>query len=237
MGAPSTVSTSRLVSGSPSGSSSSRATPASFHSERTASGCSSPVRTVTITKAALVSTRCRTSAADVAVEQLRVVHAEHDRPAAGPLAQPVRHPAHHVERAAGDPVVGHQRRERAERDRGGAARRLHPCRVAAVGLGGRDGVAGEARLAHARGRADDDARGGPGPPERRDLLELAVAPDQRPFERLRRGGRAGRRDAGVFRGRPVTHRREPMARTRRDQRDGPRGSPVSPAPVRMLPSG
>ena len=197
MGAPSTVSTSRLVSGSPSGSSSSRATPASFHSERTASGSSSPVRTVTITKAALVSTRCRTSAADVPSSSC----------ASSTPSTIGRPPARSRSRSAIPRITSSVLP--ATRSSGISAANAPSGTAAALRVACTHAVWQPSALAAAtawRARLDLPTPAAaptttpgerPGPPERRDLLELAVATDQRPFERLRRGGRAGRRDAGA----------------------------------------
>jgi hypothetical protein len=63
-GPPSAASTRALTASSPSGSSSSRCEPASFHSETIASGHGSPERTVATVNAVPVSVRWSTSAAD-----------------------------------------------------------------------------------------------------------------------------------------------------------------------------
>ena len=125
------------------------------------------------------------------VEQLRVVDAQHDRSAARPLLQAVRHPPHDRQRAVGHPVVGDQRRERAERDGRGAAGRLHPGGVPPSALAAATAWRARLDLPTPAGGADEHARVRAGAPQLRDPRELVVPADQRPFERLRR---------------PVTHR-------------------------------
>ena len=152
------------------------------------------------------------------VEQLRVVDAEHDR-AGRPRARAARSAIRRMS-SSGLPrgtFVGSSAAN-------AASGTVAALRVACTHAGGRrPGVAAATAW---RARLDlptpaaapiDDARAGAGATQRRDARQLVVTADQRPLERLRCGGRAGGRDAGSVRSRPVTHRRHPMARARRDQ--------------------
>ena len=119
------------------------------------------------------------------VEQLPVVDAEHDRPAGRALLEGGPGAPHQLERAAAVAGAREQRGECAERHRRGALRRLHPRGMAARLAGGGHGVAGDAGLADA-GRGGDHDAGRAGRAQPGDALELRVAPDQRPFQRLGR---------------------------------------------------
>ena len=112
------------------------------------------------------------------VEQLGVVDAQDEPVAARELAERFDAAAHELEAVVGTDVGGHEARERAERDGRGAAGRLHPRRLRAIRGRGGQGLACEARLAHA-GAGEDHHAGGAIGAQPRDALELGLAPDQR----------------------------------------------------------
>ena len=119
------------------------------------------------------------------VEPLGVVEPEHEPAPAGALAQRLGAAAHQLERVVRAHVVRDQVREGAERDGGGAPRRLHPGDRRAGGLRLRERLAREARLADP-GVGDHDDAAHPGVGARRgDRLQLGVAADQRPGGRRR----------------------------------------------------
>ena len=91
------------------------------------------------------------------VEQLGVVDAQHDLAATGLGAQRVGAATHELERVVGAHVVGDEPGEGAERHRRGAAGGLRPDGEGAGALRGGVRLAREARLAHARPGAHDDA--------------------------------------------------------------------------------
>ena len=165
-GPSSAASTSASLPSRVSAPSSSSAQSSSFHSARTASGAASPVRTVASTVASPGRGELVHERRGAGVEPLRVVHAQQE---AAPGELPPR---------TGQPVrAREQRRERAERDRGGRARRPHPLDGAPVRGRPRDRLGREPRLARPGRSGDHGAARG----ERlRDAAELVVASHEWP---------------------------------------------------------
>ena len=150
-----------------------------------ASGAGSPARTVASTNAPPPTGEVEDERGRDRVEPLGVVEPEHEPAPTGALAQRLGAAAHQLERVVRAHVVGDQLREGAERDGGGAARRLHPGDRRAGGLRLRERLAREARLADPGvGDHDDAAHAGVGA-RRGDRLQLGVAADQRPGGRRR----------------------------------------------------